>query len=53
MVESEATGNVVSQLAPPWHGAMCLDVSATADATRFIVAAEPLASRLGSHGISR
>jgi hypothetical protein len=44
LVESAATGHVVSKLAPPWRGAMWLDVSATADATRFIVAAEPLAS---------
>ncbi len=44
LVESAATGHVVSKLAPPWHGAMWLDVSATADARRFIVAAEPLAS---------
>ena len=44
LVESAATGHVVSKLAPPWHGAMWLDVSATADTTRFIVAAEPLAS---------
>ncbi len=44
LVESAATGHVVSALAPPWHGAMWLDVSATADATRFIAAAEPLSS---------
>ena len=44
LVETAATGHVVSKLAPPWQGAMWLDVSATADATTFIVAAEPLAS---------
>ena len=46
LVESAATGHVVSTLAPPWHGAMWVDVSATADPTRFIVAAAPLASRV-------
>jgi hypothetical protein len=44
LVESAATGRVVSKLAPPWRGAMWLDVSATADTKRFVVAAEPLAS---------
>jgi hypothetical protein len=44
LVESAATGHVVSRLAPPWPGAMWADVSATADARRFIVAAAPLAS---------
>lgn len=42
LVESAATGHVVSQLAPPWRGAMWMDAAATADATRFIVAAETL-----------
>lgn len=44
LVESAATGHEVSTLAPPWPGAMWMDVAATADATRFIVAAEPLSS---------
>jgi hypothetical protein len=44
LVESAATGHVVSTLAPPWQGAMWLDVCATGDATRFIVAAAPLSS---------
>jgi hypothetical protein len=44
LVESAATGHVVSTLAPPWHGAIWIDVSATGDATRFIVAAEPASS---------
>ena len=44
LVESAATGHVVSTLAPPWQGAMWIDVAATADATRFIAAAEPQSS---------
>ena len=49
LVESAATGHVVSKLAPPWHGAMWLDVSATADTTRFIVAAEPTGLAVRPH----
>jgi len=44
LVESAATGHAVSTLAPPWQGAMWIDVAATGDAARFIVAAEPLSS---------
>lgn len=44
LVESAATGHAVSTLAPPWHGAMWIDVAATGDATRFIVAAAPESS---------
>jgi hypothetical protein len=44
LVESAATGHVVSTLAPPWQGGMWIDVSAAAAATRFIVAAEPVSS---------
>jgi len=44
LVESAATGHVVSTLTTPWQGAMWIDVSATAGATRFIVAAEPQSS---------
>jgi hypothetical protein len=44
LVELAATGHAVSTLAPPWQGAMWIDVAATGDATRFIVAAEPLSS---------
>jgi hypothetical protein len=44
LVESAATGHVLSKLAPPWHGGMWLDVSATADTRKFIAAAEPLSS---------
>jgi hypothetical protein len=44
LVESAATGRAVSTLAPPWQGAMWIDVAATGDAMRFIVAAEPLSS---------
>jgi hypothetical protein len=39
LVESAATGHAVSTPAPPWQGAMWIDVATTADATRFIVAA--------------
>jgi hypothetical protein len=44
LVESAATGHVVGTLPPPWQGAMWIAVAATGDATRFIVAAEPLSS---------
>lgn len=44
LVESAATGHAVSTLAPPWQGAMWIDVAATADARRFIVAAAPESS---------
>jgi hypothetical protein len=44
LVESAATGLVVRTLPPPWHGAMWIDVAATGDAMRFIVAAEPMSS---------
>jgi hypothetical protein len=44
LVESAATGHVVSTLAPPWPGAMWIDVAAAGDAKRFIVAAEPASS---------
>jgi hypothetical protein len=44
LVESAGTGHAVSTLAPPWQGAMWIDVAATGDAMRFIVAAEPLSS---------
>jgi hypothetical protein len=44
LVESAASGRAVSTLAPPWQGAMWIDVAATGDAMRFIVAAEPLSS---------
>jgi hypothetical protein len=44
LVESAATGHVVSTLAPPWRGGMWADVVATAAATRFIAAAQPAAS---------
>lgn len=43
-MESAATGHAVSSLAPPLQGAKWIDVAATADATRFIVAAEPRSS---------
>jgi len=39
LVESAATGRVLSTLAPPWQGATWGDVAATQDATTFIVAA--------------
>ncbi|MGH3269731.1 MAG: hypothetical protein ACRDN1_11845 [Trebonia sp.] len=44
LVESAATGHVETTLAPPWQGGMWLDVAATGDATRFIVAAGPESS---------
>jgi hypothetical protein len=44
LVESAATGHAVSTLAPPWQGAMWIDVAATGDATRFVVAAAPESS---------
>jgi hypothetical protein len=44
LVESAATGRPVSTLAPPWQGATWIDVAATADASRFIVAAAPESS---------
>jgi hypothetical protein len=44
LVESATTGHAVSTLAPPWQGAMWIDVAATADARRFIVAAAPESS---------
>jgi hypothetical protein len=45
MVVSAATGHVMSRLAPPpWHDALWTSVAATADPTRFIVAAATTAS---------
>jgi WD40-like Beta Propeller Repeat len=41
LVESAATGHAVRTLAPPRQGAMWIDVAATGNATRFIVAAAP------------
>jgi WD40-like Beta Propeller Repeat len=44
LVESAASGHVVSTVAPPWQGGMWIAVAATAAATRFIAAAEPASS---------
>jgi hypothetical protein len=41
LVESAATGHVVTSVAPPWHGAVWGAVAAVGDAGRFIVAAAP------------
>jgi hypothetical protein len=41
LVESAATGHVVTSIAPPWQGAVWGDVAAVGDTGRFIVAAAP------------